>query len=169
MARQIITYPDPILRQEARPVDVINGTVSELAQDMARLMYEKRGIGLAAPQVGESLRVITVDVTGPDIREGLRTFINPEIVWSQGETDFEEGCLSVINFQAKVQRAERLRIRALDLEGREVEEEGEGLWAICVQHEIDHLNGILFIDHLSRLKRSMYEKRLRKWLEEKKE
>ena len=169
MARKILTYPNRILMQKARPVDTINSFIHDLSRDMARLMYENRGIGLAAPQVGENLRLVTVDLSGPDNREELVTYVNPEIIWSEGEIITEEGCLSVKGYQSKVTRAEKIRIRALDLEGRQVEQEGQGLWSVCLQHEIDHLNGVLFIDHISRLKRAIYDKKLSKWLAREKE
>ena len=169
MSRKIHTYPDKILTQKARPVEKIDDYIIDLSRDMARLMYEHRGIGLAAPQVGESLRVVTVDLSGPDNQEDLFTYINPEIIASEDETTTEEGCLSVAGYQTRVCRARKVKVRALNLQGEEVIHEGEDLWAVCMQHEIDHLNGILFIDHISRLKRAMYDKKVKKWLENKKE
>ncbi len=169
MSRKLITYPNPVLLQPARPVEQIDDFIHLLVEDMTRLMYENRGIGLAAPQVGESLRVVTVDLSGPDNQEELTVYINPEIIHTEGEITSEEGCLSVMGYQSRVSRFEKIKIRARNLEGQEVVQEGEGLWAICMQHEIDHLNGKLFIDHVSRLKRAIYEKKLSKWLDPKKE
>jgi peptide deformylase len=164
MVRKIATYPDPVLCEKARPIEEITPEIRELARDMAETMYENRGIGLAATQVNECIRLITVDVSGPENRTGLMTLINPEIVRCEGEVDSEEGCLSVANYRSTVTRSERVCVRALDLEGKEVTIEADDLLAVCLQHEIDHLNGVLFIDHISRLKRSLYEKRLGKWL-----
>ncbi|WP_291321074.1 peptide deformylase [Desulfonatronospira sp.] len=165
MSRKIHTYPDKILLQQAGPVEKIDDYIVDLSRDMARLMYENRGIGLAAPQVGESLRVVTVDLSGPDRQEELFTYINPEIISSEEEITTEEGCLSVAGYQSNVRRARKIQIRALNLQGEEVIHQGEDLWAVCLQHEIDHLNGILFIDHISRLKRAMYDKKVKKWLD----
>jgi peptide deformylase len=164
MLRRIITYPDPVLCAKAEPVKEITQEVRDLARDMAETMYENRGIGLAAPQVNVCVRMITVDVSGPDTRSGLMTLINPEIVSCEGEVDSEEGCLSIQGYRSLVSRSERVCVRALDLEGNEMTIEADDILAVCLQHEIDHLNGVLFIDHISRLKRSLYEKRLGKWL-----
>ncbi len=169
MTRKVISYPNPVLLRPAKPVEQIDEFIYVLVKDMTRLMYENRGIGLAAPQVGESLRVVTVDLSGPDNQEELTVYINPEIIHAEGEVTTEEGCLSVIGYQSRVTRFEKIKISAKNLEGQEVVQEGEGLWAICLQHEIDHLNGRLFIDHISRLKRALYEKKLSKWLDPKKE
>jgi peptide deformylase len=135
---------------------------------MVRIMYENNGIGLAAPQVGINQRIITVDVSGPEKREDLRILVNPEIVSKEGETETEEGCLSVIDYRARVKRSAQVRARATDLEGEEVDIDADDIMAVCLQHEIDHLDGILFIDHVSRLKRTMYEKKLEKWLRKRK-
>jgi peptide deformylase len=162
--RKIVTYPDPVLCAKAKPVEEITPEIRELARDMAETMYENRGIGLAANQVNECIRMITVDVSGPEQRTDLMTLINPEIVSCEGSVDSEEGCLSVQGYRSQVTRSERVCVQALDLEGREVAFEADDILAVCLQHEIDHLNGILFIDHISRLKRTLYEKRLGKWL-----
>ncbi len=146
---------------------MIDDHIRELSKDMTRIMYENRGIGLAAPQVGESLRLITVDISGPDKRESLMVLVNPEILESHGECDSEEGCLSVVGYQSVIKRAEKVRVRAKDLEGKEVVLEADGLLATCLQHEIDHLEGVLFIDRISRLKRKFYDKKLARWLSKK--
>lgn len=169
MARKIVTYPHPVLAQTARPVEEITDEIRQLAAEMAQLMYEDKGIGLAAPQVAESIRLITVDLSGPDKREDLQVFVNPVLTNLEGEVDSEEGCLSVPGYRSTVTRAERLHLSALDLDGNPVEMEADDLMAICLQHEVDHLNGVLFIDKISKLKRTLYERKLKKWLKQKKE
>lgn len=164
MSRKIIHYPHEILAKKAAPITEITDEIKELAREMSEIMYDNKGIGLAAPQVAESVRLITVDMSGPEKREDLHVFVNPEIVAAEGEIETEEGCLSVIGYRAKVKRAAKIKFRALDLEGNKVELEAEDLFAVCLQHEVDHLDGILFIDRISRLKRNLYEKRLKKWL-----
>ncbi|MBT8764384.1 peptide deformylase [Desulfohalobiaceae bacterium Ax17] len=168
MSRKIIHYPNEILARKAAPITEITDEIKELAKEMSEIMYDNEGIGLAAPQVGESIRLITVDLSGPEKREDLQVFVNPEIVAREGEIETEEGCLSVIGYRAKVKRAAKIKFKALDLEGKEVEFDAEDLYAVCLQHELDHLDGILFIDHISRLKRNLYEKRLKKWLRKRK-
>lgn len=163
--REIVIYPDPVLRKKAREVKRIDDRVARLAAEMAETMYAAPGIGLAAPQVGVSERVILVDVTGPERKE-LITLVNPVIVEKEGMVIFEEGCLSLPEVREKVERAAQVLVRGYDLDEREREIEAEGLLAIALQHEIDHLNGVLFIDYLSRLKRDMIERKLRKWKRE---
>ena len=163
--REIVIYPDPVLRKKAKEVKRIDDGVARLAAEMAETMYAAPGIGLAAPQVGVSERVILVDVTGPERKE-LITLVNPVIVEKEGRVIFEEGCLSLPEVREKVERAARVLVRGYDLDEREREIEAEGLLAIALQHEIDHLNGVLFIDYLSRLKRDMIERKLRKWKRE---
>ncbi len=163
MAHDIKTYPEPVLSRRAREVQEITPEIKELAREMAEIMYQNEGIGLAAPQIGISLRLITVDVSGPGSRSSLMTLINPEILAREGEVESEEGCLSVSGFRGKVARAAAVTVKALDLEGNEVTLEADGLLAICLQHEIDHLNGTVILDHASRLKRSLYEKKVSKW------
>ncbi|PTN38222.1 peptide deformylase [Desulfonatronum sp. SC1] len=164
MIRPVLTYPDPILAKTAAEIETITPEIRQLAEDMLETMYHKEGLGLAAPQVGESCRLIVVDVTGPDKREEPLVFVNPRIVEAQGQVESSEGCLSVMNYRSKVQRAERVRLQALNLDGQPVEVEVDGMLAICLQHELDHLDGVLFIDKISRLKRSLYEQKLKKWL-----
>jgi peptide deformylase len=169
MSRKIIAYPHPVLAEKARPVAEITDEIRALAAEMAELMYQSSGVGLAAPQVAESVRMITVDLSGPEKRTDLHTFVNPVLSDFEGETESEEGCLSVPNYRTTVKRAEKLRLSALDLDGNPVEMDADGLMAICLQHEVDHLDGVLFIDHISRLKRAMYERKLKKWSAQKKE
>ena len=126
-------------------------------------MYTNEGVGLAAPQVGRALRLVVIDLSGPEKREGRITLVNPVVVEASGEQEDEEGCLSVRDYRAKVKRAAKVVVEALDLDGKPLRIEAEELFAVCLQHEIDHLDGVLFIDHISRLKRTMYDKRVKKW------
>ncbi len=167
MTRKLITYPEEILSKKTVPVKNVDGSIRELVRDMTGIMYENRGIGLAAPQVGEGVRLIIVDLSGPDKREDLIVLVNPEITEMQGECDSEEGCLSVVGYKSTVKRAEQIRVRAMDLEGKEVILDADHLLATCLQHEIDHLDGVLFIDRISRLKRKLYDKKLKRWLSKK--
>ena len=164
--RPVLQFPDPILKRVSEPIEKIDGAIRELASDMLEVMYDEPGIGLAAPQVGESVRVIVVDTAW--IEEGAErgplVLVNPEILEREGTIIWNEGCLSVPDFQAEVERAQKVRVRGLDLDGKEWIEEAEDLRAVCFQHEIDHLDGVLFIDRISRLKRSMYVKKRKKAL-----
>jgi peptide deformylase len=170
--RRILTFPAQSLRHAARPVENITGETAQWIEDMAQTMYAAPGIGLAAPQVGLDQRIIVLDV-GPEEEEPgkergkhLLHIVNPVIVESEGETTFEEGCLSVVDFRAEVKRAARVLVKGYDVEQRELSIEADGLLAIALQHEIDHLEGTLFIDRLSRLKREMYVKRVKKAIRE---
>lgn len=156
----ILTYPDPRLRRKALPVARVDDAVRRLAADMAETMYAAPGIGLAAIQVDVPLRVITMDLS--ENKSDLLVLINPEIVEKSGEQECEEGCLSVPGEYAKVMRAARIVFTALDLDGKTTRREAEGLLAVCVQHEIDHLDGKVFVDHLSRLKQERIRERLKK-------
>lgn len=156
----ILEFPDPRLRTLARPVEVVTEAEKQLAEDMLETMYEARGIGLAATQVNEPVRVFVLDLS--ENRDEPRIFINPEIIDREGTQTCEEGCLSVPGVYAEVQRAERITVKALDVEGKPFELEADELLAVCIQHEIDHLDGKVFIDYLSPLKRRMVEKRLKK-------
>ncbi|MFH2012740.1 MAG: peptide deformylase [Pseudomonadota bacterium] len=157
---KILTYPDPVLKKKAKPVEIIDEKIKKLAKDMIETMYDAPGIGLAAPQVGESCRLITVDVARKD--ESLIVLINPEIISAEGECAEEEGCLSVPDFNEVVLRKKMVVVKGLDIEGREIQIPAEGLLAIVIQHEIDHLNGILIIDRVSKLKRDIFKKKLSK-------
>ena len=169
MQRKVRTYPDPVLAKKAEPVTEITDEIRTLAADMIETMYADKGIGLAAPQVGESVRLITVDLSGPDKREDPHVFVNPVLSNLEGEVESEEGCLSVVGYRTTVTRAERLHLSATDLDGNPVEMDADDLMAICLQHEVDHLEGVLFIDKISKLKRTLYERKLKKWLKEKKD
>jgi peptide deformylase len=165
MIRTILTYPNPELKKKAVPVVVINDSIRELVRDMAETMYHAPGVGLAAPQIGVHQRVIVIDVSGKDEAPDLIVAINPVIVHAEGEAYEEEGCLSVPNYAANVRRHARVVVKALDLEGNEVTWRTDELLAIAFQHEIDHLDGILFVDHLSPLKRDLFKRRARKMAE----
>jgi len=166
--REIVEVPDPRLRQISSPVEEVTDEIRELVSDMFETMYAAPGIGLAAIQVGVSKRVLVIDLQEPEEEDGEpvkdpHVFINPEIVThSDQEVPYTEGCLSVPDQFAEVDRPDRIRARWLDLDGKQHEEDIEGLLAVCLQHEMDHLNGVLFIDHLSRLKRDMILKKLAK-------
>jgi peptide deformylase len=155
--------PDAVLRQEAKEVTEINGKTQRLVDDMIETMYAAPGLGLAANQVGELQRLIIFDVSHKEGRSRRpQVVLNPCIVAAEGEITHEEGCLSVADFSAEVRRHGQVLVKGLDREGKPIEITGEGLLAVVLQHEIDHLNGILFIDHISRLKRGLYLRRLKK-------
>ena len=166
--RQIVEVPDPRLRQISSPVEEVTDEIRELVADMFETMYAAPGIGLAAIQVGVPKRILVIDLQEPDEEGGEavrdpHVFINPEILEaSEQEVPYTEGCLSVPDQYAEVDRPDRIRARWLDIDGKVREQEIEGLLATCLQHEMDHLNGILFIDHLSRLKRDMILRKLAK-------
>jgi len=160
--RRIYTYPEAVLKKVAHDVTDIDGTVAKTIDDMVETMYAAPGVGLAAPQIGVSERVIVLDVDHENKGKQLLKLVNPVIVESEGEVLWEEGCLSVRDYQAEVLRAERVLVKAWTTEQKEIEVEGTGLLAVALQHEIDHLNGTLFLDRLSRLKRELYRKRLKK-------
>jgi len=162
-------YPDPVLKQTAAPVTEFDAGLRRLASDMLETMYAAPGVGLAAPQVGVSRRLIVLDCSPKDAPLAPLVAINPEIVTREGECCEEEGCLSVPEFYAKVVRSEKVRVRFQELDGTPREIEAEGLWAICFQHEIDHLDGVLFVDRLSPLKRSLFRKKYQKIQEQRQE
>lgn len=158
--RSILHYPDPRLRRRANPVPEINNDIRRLVDDMAATMYDAPGIGLAAIQVNEPWRIVVIDIS--PTRDQLQVFINPEILSRDGEQELEEGCLSVPGIYEPVTRAHHIRVRALDRDGQPFEIEAEDLLATCLQHEIDHLDGKVFVDHLSRLKQARIRKKLEK-------
>ena len=152
----LVLLPQPVLRQVAQPVDDITDDILQLANNMAETMYAAPGIGLAANQVGLLKRVIVMDCARDDEPPALWKMFNPEIIWlSEENTKMEEGCLSIPGHNAEVVRPSEVQVSYLDIEGQKQEMQATGLLAACVQHEIDHLNGVLFLDHLSRLKRDM--------------
>ena len=156
----ILEYPDPRLRKVAAPVAAVTPEIQKLVRDMAETMYAAPGVGLAATQVDVHKRIIVMDIS--EARDELRVFINPEIVVADGEAECEEGCLSVPGYYDKVTRAARVTVQAQDATGAFFTLEAEGLLAVCVQHEIDHLSGKVFVDRLSPLKRARLAARLRK-------
>jgi len=159
------SFPDPVLKQKALPVKEFDEKLAELADNMLETMYEERGIGLAAVQVGVLKQLVVVDLKSGEEDISLReprVFVNPHIVERSGETISEEGCLSVIEYRAEIKRAESIKLEFQDLQGEPRTMEAEGLLSICIQHELDHLQGILFIDHLPMLKQKMVKKRLAK-------
>ena len=161
--RPILIAPDPRLKAVSTDVEKVDGEIRKLAEDMADSMYAADGIGLAAIQLGTPKRVIVMDLDQKDGKKNWRVFINPKILWASDElATFEEGCLSVPEIWDDVERPARIKAEYLDRDGNKQLLEADGLLATCLQHEMDHLNGVLFIDHLSRLKRSMVIKKLTK-------
>jgi len=161
--RDILVVPNPLLKQVSQPVAQVDDELRALVDDMLETMYAAPGIGLAAIQIGVPKRVVVMDLARQDEPKDPRVFVNPEIVWASQETQpYEEGCLSVPDYFDEVLRPARVKLRYLNYQGEAVEEDAEGLFAVCIQHEMDHLDGILFIDHLSRLKREQAVKKVRK-------
>jgi peptide deformylase len=156
----ILHYPDLRLHTKAKPVSVVDARIKQLAADMADTMYAAPGIGLAATQVDEHIRLVVIDTS--EDKSGLLTFINPEIVEKSGKCEGEEGCLSVPGIYETVQRAERVKVRALDRDGKPFELDAEGLLAVCIQHELDHLEGKVFVQYLSQLKQGRIKNKLAK-------
>jgi peptide deformylase len=161
--REIITYPNRLLTEKSEPVGKVTAEIRALVNDMFETMYDAPGIGLAAIQIGVRKRIVTMDLSKNEGEENRRVFINPEIVWQSNETrTYEEGCLSIPNVHEEVERPARVRVRYLDLNGKQHEEDADDLYATCIQHEVDHLNGILFLKYISRVKRSIITKRITK-------
>lgn len=160
--RTILHYPDKRLRQKAEPVTEITPEIRALVDDMLETMYAAPGVGLAAPQIGVSKRIFVIDVAPSDGPSDPKVFINPEIVRTEGKVTWEEGCLSFPGIREEIERAERVTVRAQDLDGKWFELTGEDLLAIAIQHEYDHLQGILMIDRVSLLKRRLMEREMRK-------
>jgi peptide deformylase len=161
--RDILIIPDKRLRLKSEPVGAVDKAVRALVDDMFETMYEAPGIGLAAIQIGIARRVVTMDLAKKDEPRSPQVFINPEVVWSSEEKAiYEEGCLSIPEYYEEVERPTAVKVKFLDLEGKAQEIEARGLLATCLQHEIDHTNGVLFIDHISKLKRDMVIKRFKK-------
>jgi peptide deformylase len=156
----ILEYPDPRLRKKAAPVTVVDDALRQLADDMLETMYAAKGVGLAATQVDVHKRLIVLDIS--EERDHPLVLINPELLSSQGQGPGEEGCLSVPGIYDKLSRATQIRVRALDRDGKPLEMDAEGMLAVCIQHEMDHLEGKLFVDYLSELKRQLIRRRLEK-------
>ena len=153
--RPILTVPDPVLKQVSKPVDAVTDETRALMDDMLETMYAAPGIGLAAVQIGVPVRVIVMDLAKEGEEPAPRYFVNPELLEFDGEKQpYEEGCLSVPDYFDEVERPKRVKLRYLNYTGEQIEEWAEGMYAVCIQHEMDHLEGTLFIDHLSRLKRA---------------
>lgn len=164
--RKILHYPEPLLKEKSVTVAEFNDELRQLAADMAETMYDAPGVGLAAPQVGELKRLIVIDCSANEEPNDLIIAVNPEIIATEGDSIEEEGCLSVPGFWASVKRAETVTMRYQDVEGNIHERTADGLLGICMQHELDHLEGILFVDRLSPLKRSLFRKKYLKMLKE---
>lgn len=162
--RKIFKYPAPVLRQPTATITSFDDGLAKLVQDMADTMYEAPGIGLAAPQIGESLKLIVVDTSkDKEEEQSFLPMVNPEIIAHEGSQIDEEGCLSVLDLTASVKRHKKVTVAYQDLQGQPHELTAENRFAVVLQHEIDHINGILFIDHLSPLKRALYKKKVKKW------
>ncbi|MET0293894.1 MAG: peptide deformylase [Phenylobacterium sp.] len=161
--REILTVPDPRLKLKSEPVEGVDEALRALMDDMLETMYDAPGIGLAAIQVGVPKRVIVMDLAREGEDKQPRYYVNPEILWSSEETTpYEEGCLSIPEIFDEVERPARVKLRYLNYAGEPIEEDADGLFAVCIQHEMDHLEGVLFIDHLSRLKREQAIKKVKK-------
>jgi peptide deformylase len=160
--RTILHYPDPRLREKAQPVAVVTPAIQKLVDDMAETMYAAPGVGLAATQIGEPHRIFVIDTAGDDEPSQLRAFINPEIVARSGEITWEEGCLSFPKVVEEIRRAEKVTVKALDRNGHEFTLDADGLLAVAVQHELDHLDGVLMIDRLGALKKRLVDREMRK-------
>jgi peptide deformylase len=161
----ILHYPDKRLREPGRRVDELTPEIRKLIDDMAETMYAAPGVGLAATQVGQPYQIFVVDVANSDEPSDLRVFVNPEILETDGTTTYEEGCLSFPGAREEIERAARVKVRATDREGKAFELEAEGLLAIAIQHEYDHLQGVLMIDHLGPLKKRLLHRKMQKRVE----
>lgn len=164
--RKIVTFPAPVLREKAKKVTEFDEDLKKLATDMGETMYDAPGIGLAANQVGVSLRMIVVDISENEDEKKFTVFVNPKISDGEGDVVDEEGCLSVIDYTAKVKRFQKIHVNAQDLDGNPLEFDAQDRFARVIQHEVDHLDGKLFIDRISALKRNLYKKKLKKILRE---
>lgn len=163
--RTIITFPNPVLRETAKKVTTFDDELQKLAMDMGETMYDAPGIGLAANQIGVLLQIVVIDISETEEEKKFITLVNPEISEGQGCVTGEEGCLSVIEYMSNVDRYQKIKVNAQDLDGKPLEFEAEDHFARVIQHEVDHLLGKLFIDRISPLKRNMYKKKLKKILQ----
>jgi peptide deformylase len=159
---KIRTYPDPVLKEPAREVGDIDGRINALVDSMVQTMYAAPGVGLAAPQIGESRRLVVIDIDHQNPGKRLLKLVNPQIIEREGSIIWEEGCLSVVDYNAEVKRSAKVLVRAYTPELKEIDVEADGLLAVVLQHEIDHLDGKLFIDRISRIKRELYRRKLQK-------
>ena len=166
MVRTILHYPDKRLREAGRPIEAITDELQTLIDDMAETMYAAPGVGLAATQIGEALQLFIVDVADEDAPSDLRVFINPEILSREGDLAWQEGCLSFPGVQEEIDRAAKVRVRAQDRTGKWFELEAEGLLAVAIQHELDHLHGVLMIDKMGPLKKRLTHRKMVKRAEE---
>jgi peptide deformylase len=166
MIRTILHYPDKRLREAGKKVDAVTPEVQQLIDDMAETMYAAPGVGLAATQIGEALQLFIVDVAGENEPSQLRVFVNPEILEREGDITWQEGCLSFPGVQEDIDRAAKVRVRALDRDGKSFELEAEGLLAVAIQHEYDHLQGVLMIDHMGPLKKRLTHRKMLKRADE---
>jgi peptide deformylase len=162
MVREIVIWPDPMLKEVAKPVDTVDDSIRRLLDDMTETMYAAEGVGLAAPQIAVERRCVVIDTSPRQEGQKLIHLVNPQIVRADGVTTYTEGCLSIPGEAEDVERAEKVWVRALDYHGKPFELEATGLLAIAAQHEIDHLEGVLFVDHLSSLKRELIRKRMKR-------
>jgi peptide deformylase len=161
--RPLIILPEPMLKAPSRKLERVDAHARKLAADMLETMYDAPGIGLAAVQIGEPVRMLVIDLAKDPEPKAPQVFINPEVVWSSDERSvYEEGCLSIPDYYADVERPASVKVRHIDLDGKEREITAEGLFSTCLQHEIDHLNGVLFIDHISKLKRQIVVRKFTK-------
>jgi peptide deformylase len=161
--KPLVLLPDPLLRQVSKPVESFDADLRKFSADMLDTMYDAPGIGLAAIQVGAPVQMLVIDLAKEDEPKAPQVYVNPRILWSSEERNvYEEGCLSIPDYYAEVERPKQVRVSYLDIEGKSHEVEADGLLATCLQHEIDHLNGVLFIDYISRLKREMVVKKFKK-------
>lgn len=166
MIRTILHYPDPRLREKGRKVEAVTDEVKKLVDDMAETMYAAPGVGLAATQIGEAVQLFVVDTAEDGEPSDFRVFINPEILEREGDITWNEGCLSFPGVNEEIERAAKVRVRAMDREGKSFELEAEGLLAVAIQHEYDHLQGVLMIDHMGPLKKRMTHRKMVKRADE---
>ena len=165
--KKIITFPNPVLREKAKKITVFDDELKQLAADMGETMYEAPGVGLAANQIGIARQIVVVDISREENEKKYIALVNPVISDGEGSETGEEGCLSVLEFESKVKRFKKIHVTALDLEGKKMDFDAEDRFARIIQHEVDHLRGKLFIDHISRLKLTLYKKKLKKILKNK--
>jgi peptide deformylase len=165
--KKILTFPNPILREKAKKITRFDEELKQLAKDMGQTMYDAPGVGLAANQIGITRQIVVVDVSREEDEKKFIALINPVISEGEGSVTGEEGCLSVLEYETKVKRFQKIRVTAQDLDGKTIDFEAEDRFARIIQHEVDHLHGTLFIDHISRLKLTLYKKKLKKILRNK--